>query len=147
MLNNTETLYAALFAKFAGLSPIPFVTMSRRIKNFSQVQAGEMPGFYMVEGDQESDVIRRGVPTRWKLYVEFWLYFWQQDITVPIMPTVNPILDQVRVCLAPDNSDGECTLGNLVSHARFTGRTRIWEGANDGNMTIVMMPAELFLAA
>lgn len=148
MLNNTEAIYAALFAKFAALNGSPFITMTRRLKNFSDVSAEQMPTFYMVEGDQESDVVRRGIPTRWKLYVEFWMYFWQQDTTAPIMPTVNPILDQVRGCLAPDNlSVNELTLGGLVSHVRTIQRTRIWEGTNDGNLTVVMMPVEILLAA
>jgi hypothetical protein len=148
MLNNTEAIYAALFAKFSGLTPSPFVTTSRRIKNFSAVTREQMPALYMVEGDQESDVVRRGIPTKWKLYVELWMYFWQEDNTVAIMPSVNPILDSVRACLAPDDSVvGELTLQGLVSHCRMIGKTRIWEGANDGNLTVVMIPIEMMLAA
>lgn len=151
VLLNTEEIYAALFAKFAGLTSLqtPFVTVTRRLKHFADLDLPKVtPYMAMQEGHQQTDIVRRGVPSIWTLPVKFWLYFTQANEVDPVMPVVNTMMDSVRACLAPDDpSANELTLGGLVSHCRVHGTTEIYEGINDGTLTVVILPVEIKLAA
>lgn len=140
-----EPIYAALFAKLQSVPGI--VTASRRIRHFTQVKPQEMPALFQTQ-IMEKPAVQRGIPTRYNLAVEVTLFIWQQNATDAITPTLNPLLDGIEYALRPDNvPQTECTLGGLVSHCRIDGgAVEIFEGMNEGKLTVAILPVQIMVA-
>lgn len=144
MITPRETIYAALFAKFNGLVGTTLVTASRRWKPWSDVAAEMQPALYQMQV-RETDIVQgRGIPTKYKLDVDVFIYVKQQDDTAPYSTTLNPILDALDAKLVPDDVvNNECTLGGLVQRCRITGAVEIFEGVSDGRQIVAVLPIEI----
>ena len=141
---SRETVYAALFARVA--SAAKFTTKSRRLKHFAQVQSGEHPAIFQIQRDEDAQ-ITRGIPTRWNLRVDLFIYAWQSDPKAAPSQSLNPLLDAIEAALKPDNPTvNDCTLGGLVSHCRIAGKVEIFEGVADGNQAVAIVPIDIMIA-
>lgn len=147
-----ETLYAAIFAKFASLTfssggATTFASNSRRLQHFEQVEPEGFPALFMVQ-TTESVVQQRGLPPKWTLGMLLYVYVKtnaQQDTTVVPSQLLNPILDAIDAALAVDDfKAGTCTLGGLVSHAWISGPVETSEG-NLGDLEIAVVPLEILV--
>ena len=147
-----ETLYAALFAKFAGITftsgaATSFATTSRKLAHFEEVEAEGFPALFMVQ-TTESVQQQRGLPPKWTLGMLLYVYvktMGQQDATVIPSQLLNPIVDAIDAALAPDDLKvGTCTLGGLVSHAWISGPVETSEGQLS-DLEICVVPIEILV--
>ena len=114
-----EAIYAALFARVEKLPRL--VIASRKFRLWNKVSADDMPALFLVQGRQAGTALR-GMPTRWTLEVELAVYVHAKTCgTEHPAQALNAIVDDLEDALGPDNGDGACTLGGLVSSVTFTG--------------------------
>ena len=66
-----EPIYAALFALVAGAAS--FVTVSRRLRHWSDVGAAEQPALFMIQKSENAEE-RRPLPVKWRASVDLYLY-------------------------------------------------------------------------
>ena len=150
-MNQTrESLYAAIFAKFAGLtftsgSKTAFGYTSRRLFHWETVELDSFPALMQVQ-TKEVPKQQRGLPTAWTLEVLLYIYVRteaQQNSTIIPSQLLNPIMDALDTALRPDDlKSGTCTLGGLVSHAWISGPVETSEG-NLGDLEVAVVPLEI----
>jgi hypothetical protein len=140
---NREPIYAALFSAAAAASPS--VTASRRLRHWSDVAAAEQPALFMV---QKSETAQRhkGLPPKWVLAVDLFLYAKAPDDLSPPAAVLNPLVDAVEGVLAPVNPTLTQTLGGLVEHAWIAGKIETDEGVL-GGQAIAIVPVEILVPA
>lgn len=138
-----EPIYAALFARIE--SAAPFATASRRLRHWSDVQAAEQPALFLTQ-KSETATGQRGLPTKWLLAADIYLYCQAPDeVTAPAL-VLNPLIDAIEKALAPTGGDAVLgnaqTLGGLVSDCRIAGKIETDEGAL-GGQAVAIIPVEL----
>jgi hypothetical protein len=152
MIISRETLYAAIFAKFAGLTftsggATAFATNSRKLEHWEDVEPEGYPALFQVQA-REAVKQTRGLPPAWSLELLLYIYVRtnaQQDATIIPSQLLNPILDAIDTALRPDDlKAGTCTLGGLVSHAWISGPVETSEG-NLGDLEIAVVPIEILV--
>ena len=167
--SKREAIYEALFAKFSSLvgaaiimtengvaimteddvdleadGVVSITTASRRWKPWSDVGPEMQPALYQMQVRETAIVQNRGIPTKYKLDVDLYIYATQQDENEPFSTTLNAILDAIDAKLVPDDPvNNECTLGGLVQRCRITGAVEIFEGVNDGRQIVAVLPIEI----
>ena len=140
-----ETIYAALFAYFSGLTdgsnPL-FKTATRKLKVWEGVEFESQPALLQLQR-QETSVKQRGLPYNWSLSIDLYMYVHTGAMNDPdIVPSqlINPLLDAVEASLRIDDlSNNTCTLGGLVYHAYIDGSVEIFEG-NLGDQSVAIIP-------
>jgi hypothetical protein len=138
-----EPIYAALFALWGDIPGL--VTVSRRLKHWSDVPANEHPALFQVQR-KEKPVQDKGVPTKWFLHVDLYLYVNSGDPDVPPSPLLNAILDAIEAKVpAPGTIDEVQALGGLVSHAWISGEIETDEGTL-GSQAVAIIPIEILAA-
>jgi len=144
MTSSRETIYAALFAQFASLSGINKAT--RRLQEYSQVGIESEPALFMLQRREIAHKLT-GVPTKWTLNVELYIYVNtgnDLDNTIPAQ-VINPIMDTLEAALEPSSGTFYQTLGTLgVTEARISGPVEIVEGVK-GAEAEVMIPIEVIV--
>ncbi len=140
---NREAIYSALFARIA--TAAPFVTIGRRLRHLSDVSAAEQPALFMV---QKSELAHRtrGLPPKWLLNVELFVYVHSPDDLTSPATVLNPLLDAVETALAPTGADDTQTLQGLVDHAWIAGKIETDEGAL-GGQAVAIIPIEILVPA
>ena len=147
---SRESLYAALFAKFASLSftsgdATTFITNSRRLKHWEEVEPEGFPCLFQVQAKETVKQVR-GLPPKWGLELLLYIYVktnGQSDPTAIPSQLLNPIMDAIDTALRPDDlKSGTCTLGGLVSHAWISGPVETSEG-NLGDIEVAVVPIEI----
>jgi hypothetical protein len=144
-VTNREGIYAALFAKFDGITGMP--TKSRRLMHWADVLAVQQPALFQA---QKSEIVvqSRGLPPKWQLDLDLYLYVHAGDDPGSVPTTVlNPLIDAIEAALAPDNvRDGQnvLTLGGLVSHCWISGQIQTDEGAL-GAQSIAIIPISILV--
>lgn len=129
-----ETIYAALFAKFAtltsGTGPL-FKTATRKAKTWEDVSIEDQPAVLLVQ-KRETVERGRGLPSRWVLHVDVLLYAHtaaNMDPDVTPSQILNPLMDAVEGALSIDDySNNTCTLGGLAHHVCIDGTVEYFEG-------------------
>ncbi len=138
-----EPIYAALFALVAGAAN--FVTVSRRLRHWSDVGAAEQPALFMIQKSENAEE-RRPLPVKWRASVDLYLYAQAPDeLTSPPATVLNPLLDAVEAALAPDPVSHVQTLGGLVSHCWIAGRIQTDEGVL-GGQAVAIVPVEILVS-
>lgn len=141
---SREAIYAALFTKVS--TAAKFTTKSRRLKHFAQVQPGEHPAIYQIQRDEMGQAVR-GIPTKWTLSVDLFIYAWQADLKAAPSQALNPLLDAIEAAFKPDTPTvNDCTLGGLVSRCGIAGKVEIFEGVGDGNQAVAIVPIDIVIA-
>lgn len=136
-----EPIYAALFALIAGAAD--FVTVSRRLRHWSDVGAAEQPALFMAQKSESAEE-RRPLPPKWRAAVDLYLYAQAPDELTTPASVMNPFLDAVEAALAPDPVANVQTLGGLVAHCWIAGRIQTDEGAL-GGQAVAIVPLEILV--
>lgn len=141
MTTDFEPIYAALFAKLAAISGLK--TSSRKIKHWSDVPAKQQPALFVIQGGEAPEQVR-GLPPKWRLKVEVYIYV-NPGEGKSIIPSqvMNAILKNVREALAFDNVAAKaCTLDGLVSHCWIAGEIEVYDGVL-GEQAVAVIPIEM----
>jgi hypothetical protein len=137
-----EPIYAALFTLVAGAAS--FVTISRRLRHWSDIGAAEQPALFMIQKSENAEE-RRPLPVKWRASVDLYLYAQAPDELTPPATVLNPLLDAVEAALAPDPVGHVQTLGGLVSHCWIAGRIQTDEGVL-GGQAVAIVPVEILVS-
>src|SRR6185437_9432536 len=132
----------ALFATLSAAAD--FVTASRRLRHWSHVGPAEQPALFQA---QKSETARRtrGLPPRWTLEVDLFIYAQATDELTAPASVLNPLLDAIEAALAPAGADlgtGVQRLGGLVSHCWISGKIQTDEGVL-GGQAVAIVPIEI----
>lgn len=141
---NREALYGSLFALVSGAAG--FVTASRRLRHWSDVAAQEQPALFMVQ-KRETAVRQRGLPPKWTLTVDLFVYARAPDDVSPAGPVINPLLDAIEAALAPlgpDAAGNAQTLGGLAYQAWISGQIETDEGVL-GGQAVAIIPIDIIV--
>lgn len=158
-----EPIYAALFAKVSGATwaaqslttATAFVTKSRKLRHWVDVQKEEMPALFQT---QRTEPVTResNRPPRWKMNVELFIYvatIAQQDADIIPSQQQNPIMDAIMQSLEPDAGSvvpggglDRCTLGGLVYDCKISGVVENFEG-DLGDLGVLIVPVEITVPA
>lgn len=139
---NREAIYAALFAL---VSDDAFVTKSRKLLHWNDVQANQQPAMFQAQGKETvAAPAAVGLPTRWLLEATLYVYVSTQGATSP-GEVLNPILDALTAKLDPNPIGTPQTLGGLVEWARIEGSIETSEG-NLGDQEVAMIPVRILAA-
>ena len=140
---SRETIYGALFALVSG--PAAFVTKTRRIKEYADVDQTLQPAILQIETGEKWDA-PPGKPPLVTLTCRLFIYCESADPTSPVSTQMNALLDAVMSALASTQwQHFRQTLGGLVSHARIAGDVTIAEGLSGQSEAIV--PIEILVNA
>ena len=150
MANSREAIYAAVWALTAPLAPTAqggnntFLTYSRRLIMFDQVQSDSMPALFQV---QTGEVPHKetGKPPLLCIKMD-WVLYTSTGADTDMIPSsvFNPIIDTLEGLLIPNPGLGRNTLGGLVYDARWTGEIATSEGIL-GTTAINIMGLQVFV--
>jgi hypothetical protein len=136
-----EQLFQALLDHLRA-NTVSFQTYSRRMMHYSEVAEKLLPCLILWEWPENTDYRPgRGLPRDyWEAMVA--VYFVNPSKAINGDPNtgvagatiINPLLDEVRAALAPDDdTTNSFTLGGLVEWIRVEGRTIIETGDTDAD--------------
>src|ERR1700759_1995418 len=94
-----ESIYAALYKLGSGAAN--FTTTSRRLRHWSDVNAGEMPALFMSEKGGTGVLKAHGAPVVWTLHADFFIYVCTSDPYIAPAQLLNPLVDAVENALGP----------------------------------------------
>ena len=142
---NRETIYAGIFKFWSDLTvggaPL-FKTATRKLTTWEGVEPESQPALLQLQR-QESVTRPRGLPPKWTLSIDLYLYVHtgaQNDPSIVPSQLLNPLIDAIEAAMVIDDlSNNACTLGGLVSHAFFDGAVEIFEG-NLGDQAVAILP-------
>lgn len=139
---NRETIYSTLFSIVQSIAgSVGVVTISRRLMHWSDVPSASQPAIFQVQRF-EDPIQKRGIPTEWKLYADFYVYVnTGQDPNASPAILLNPILDGLEA-LFPTSSENIQTLGGLVSHCWIHSKIETSEGSL-GAQEVAIVPIEI----
>lgn len=140
-----EQIDAALFALVS--TSATYVTKSRRLLNYSEVDAASQPAMFLASGDLDPKLGGEGrvpgMPYRWKLHRKIWIYANAgNDDTIIPSSLINPLINAVLTVLKPTTPGDRQTLGNLVYHCYLAGRIQTDEGLL-GPQAVAVLPIEI----
>jgi hypothetical protein len=127
---NSELIYLALFNRLSSIEG--FVTTSRRLRHFNNVQPEQRPALFVTQGNQ-LEVPVKGLDAKVELEAEIYIYIHESEVTVPPSVQLNQMLDKVRKAIAPDFPE-MCeyqTLGGLVEHCWIEGTIEVFEAVEN----------------
>ena len=136
-----EPIYAALFALVSAAAS--FVTISRRLRHWSDVGAAEQPALFQIQKSENAEE-RRPLPVKWRASVDLYLYAQAPDELTAPATVINPLLDAVEAALAPSATTGIQDLGlpAMVQHTYISGKIETDEGVL-GDQAIAIVPVEI----
>ena len=105
-------------------------------------QANQPALFLVQKGEEIVTASRR--PARRTLSAEIYLYARAEDPAVAPATLLNPLLDAVEACFAPDPVTGNQTLGGLVAHAWIEGKVETDEGVL-GEQAVAIVPVTILI--
>lgn len=140
MTSRREQIYAALFGLVSDAAD--FVTATRRIKEYADVDQATQPAILQVElGEKwpEPGVPPQSVTLRARLFI----YCESNDPTSPVSTQLNTLIDAVVGALTPADVEERQTLGGLVYNAAIVGEITIAEGLSGQSEAI--LPLEIIM--
>lgn len=143
-MTDFEPIYAALFAKVDKMPGL--LTSSRKMKHWADVPAKQQPALFMIQGGETPEQVR-GLPAKWRLKAELYLYV-NPGEGKSVIPSqvMNPLIGAIRNALAVDNVVANaCTLGGLVSHCWIAGEIEVYDGVL-GDQAVAVVPIEILTA-
>lgn len=137
-----EPIYAALFAMLQrALGSAGIVTVQRGFKHFDDVNAADQPAAFMSQRAEVANPQPRGMPTKWTLQVEVYLYARSDDAGLTAGAQINNMLDAITTVIVPA-IDGVQTLGGLAAHCWIEGAIQIDEGTF-GQQAVAIVPLSI----
>jgi len=141
---DREAIYSAFFAWLqANVTPGTFNTVGRRLLPVDQVYPPMQPALFQQQ-TYETVEQRRGVPPKWKLYLDLYVYTYSADPATTPAIALNQAMNAIDAALAPPPGLDVQTLGGLVSHAWISGHLPTDELVL-GEQAIAVMPVEIFV--
>jgi hypothetical protein len=132
----------ALYAKFQALSPTPFVTVSRQLKQYFDVSAECKPALFMTEHTEKSLTNARLTPGKSEWDIMLFIYARVPDDGESIGASIlNNLLDAVDTALKPD-VNGNVSLGGIVYRVWPDGLIHKDPGDLDGE-AIALYPIKI----
>ena len=135
-----EPILAALFSKLALVPGL--ATSSRVLRHFSDVAPVEQPALF-VSPVSHSAIRTRGLPTKWTLDIDVYLYINRSTSEVPDT-ALNQILDGIESTLATTPAVEVQTLGGLCDHCWIEGSVQIEVGAM-GTQVLCVVPIRILV--
>ena len=133
-----EAVYSALERL---VEAIPGVrTFGRRLKHWSDVDAGEQPAIYLVPDNQRVELKGHGLPPLLHMPVKLYLYNQNHD---PAQQ--NDLLDAIGQALVPPKGEESLTLGGLAHHCRIEGEIETDAGFL-GEQAVAIIPIEILIS-
>ena len=139
-----EPIYLALFELLSDLAEANgVVTVTRKLRHWADVPASEQPAIFQIQRNEVPEQTR-GLPTKWKLNVDIYVYVNSGDDPVESPAKIlNPILDALEALFPPSEENGAIqTLGGLASHCWISGTIETSEGVL-GAQEVAIMPIEI----
>lgn len=154
---SREAIFAALFAKVSvamiGSAPA-FVTTSRTVRTWADVQPQEQPALFQQEGRQPATTLY-GQPTKWMFKAELIIYVHKANLPAGVTDVVtmlNNCIDAVVTAighdappffqnLAPTPAAGHTSTG-IVGDVRIVGEIETDEGRL-GDQAVAIIPIEI----
>lgn len=127
---DSESIYQTLFNRLSGIDG--FVTTSRRLRHFNNVQPEQRPALFVTQGNQ-LEVPVKGLDAKVELEAEIYIYIHESEVTIPPSVQLNQMIDKVRKAIAPDFPE-MCeyqTLGGLVEHCWIEGTIEVFEAVEN----------------
>ena len=147
MLSSRETIYAALFAQFSGLSAIK--TATRRLREYQQMLPEQTPALFQLQRKEHAQKTT-GRPTIWRLHLE--LYIWIAvggtiDSTTVPSQVINPITDAIEAALDPESAGDFYQTLNVVGveEAHINGEIEIFEDVKGDGSAELIVPIEVLV--
>jgi hypothetical protein len=115
--------------------------------------ADSMPAVYLAPSSEEAKY-QRGLPTKWLVKCELWVYVKWTDSVAQGVTALAQIQDGIDACLAPagvnagplgDNGYVN-TLGGLCVYCALSGSGEVSGGFLNQNVAIARMPVEILVA-
>jgi hypothetical protein len=136
-----EAVMAALLAKLTAVTftaPVngqtSFVTVSRRLKLWSDVPKSQRPALFVAEHREQPSYQTEALPVKTTLSVDLFIYIDSSDRNTIPAAALNTMLDAIDAALKPAPADNNRqTLGGLVSHCRIDGQVLKDPGDLDGD--------------
>ena len=142
MNTSRETIYAALFAKFAAVPGI--ITRSRKLEHWTDVVSSRQPALFQAQRNETPGQVQR-LPAKWSLRADIYLYVHTGEGTDTVSSTLmNPLVDAIEAALAPDPLTEMQDLGlpGVVSHCWIAGTIETDEGVL-GPQGVAIIPVEI----
>jgi len=144
---SRETVYAALFALVTSVPGIR--TQSRRLIHWADVNAADQPALFQVQSHQAPQQTGRGMPPKWLLRAELYLYANAgSDPHVIPAQQLNTLIDAIEAALKPatgnDIIQNVQTLGGIVSHCWLDGEIEVFDGAL-GEQAVAIVPISILV--
>lgn len=138
---SREAVFTALLNKLLVLSPIPFVTVSRKVKLWNDVPSELQPALYMTDHTEKQLNAPRGVPNKatWDVMLFVYAKVGESEVGSTIL---NNLLDSIDGALLPEVSINVLTLGGLVYRVYTDGEIRKDPGDLDGQ-AIALIPLSI----
>lgn len=134
---NREAIYSAVYARLQTVAG--FNTVSRRVRHWVDVSFPEMPYVAMIQRREEPDGTRKGMPLRWILHVDFYIYTHSADPKSSPSVILNPMLDSVCAAYSGDVPSNTILLGGVAHHCRISGSIETDEGTL-GDIAVAIVP-------
>lgn len=132
---NREAIYAALFKRLAGSANFAFT--SRRLKHWSDLSPAEKPALMVIQKAETAKRIH-GMPAKWTLEIDVYVYCLAPDDYTSASEILNPLVDGIETALAPSPVEETQTLGGLVDHCWIEGKIQTDEGALGGEAVCIL---------
>ncbi len=118
------------------------VTVSRRLRHWSDVQPPDQPAVYIAQGNETPTNSGAGSPPIWSLSYSIYIYVHELDPSVTPSTRLNLLLDALEAALAPLGVGQKQKLGGTVEHCWISGSIETDEGAL-GDQAMAIVPVEV----
>lgn len=141
---NREAIYSALWQKISKVDG--FVTKSRRLQHWNDVDRYAQPALFMAQGSQTA-LTTTGESSKWVLRADIYIYV--QTAGEAPAPLLNPLLD--AVCNAVNEIHPITGRSNLqvegvsIEHCRVEGTIETDEGTL-GDQAVAIIPITILAA-
>jgi len=139
---SRDAVFAALFSLLQALPGA--VTVSRRLRMWSDVDQTEQPAVFLASGAQVPTQSPAGHPAVWRLSASVYLYAKTSDPNIAPSTILNDLLDALEGVLAPGFPGQKQTLGGLCQHCWISGQVETDEGIL-GDQAMAIVPIEILL--
>lgn len=138
---SRETIVSALMTKLGAVafsSPVNgktgFVTVSRRLKLWSDTPKSQRPALFVTEHHEQVSWQSETLPLKTTLCFDLFVYIDSGDVNTTPAISLNIIMDAIETALKPAPGEGDRqTLGGLVQHCRVDGQILKDPGDLDGD--------------
>jgi hypothetical protein len=127
---DREAIWVKLYQVIKTSLGSSVVTCGRKHVMPPDLSVAQQPAVFVIQKQESKDPRPRGLTGKLTLHGFIWIYVYESAANeVPGQEThlaatdLNALIKAIDDALAPDTTDGACTLGGLVSHCWVEGET------------------------